>query len=344
MRFLVIGGTRFVGRAFVEAALARGHEVTLFHRGRTRTDLFPGVERVLGDRHEDLAALAGRRWDAVYDTCGFTSTAVRRMAEAVRDGVETYVFISSLSVFADNETPNRDEDARLEEFAGETEDANDIATYGARKVLCERAAEAAMPGRVLTLRPGLIVGPWDYVDRFAYWVSRLARGGEVLAPGRPQKPLELIDVRDLGEWSVRLLEARTTGVFNVTGPAERLTWNALLETLRAAAGSDARFAWVDDDFLVAHEVGVFGELPFWIPASDGENFFSFDVSKAIRNGLTFRPLLESARDTLAWLRERALLPPPTEDPRLAGLGRVGMDEEREAALLAEWHARSAAAR
>ena len=339
MRILVIGGTLFVGRWLVESALARGHEVTIFHRGQTLPGLFPRAEEIRGDRATDLARLDGRRWDAVVDTCGFRSDIVRASVERLRDRVGHYTFISSLSVLADPIPAHAGETAPLAVLPAGVEDEDDIETYGARKARCERAAEEAMPGRVLNLRPGLIVGPYDYVDRFAYWLRRVAKGGDVLCPGRAERLVELIDVRDLMDWNLDLLERGVTGVFNATGPDRPLTFGEVLETARAVSKSDARLVWVDDDFLVANQVGAFGEMPFWLPEKDNPTFFSIDCRKAFASGLRFRPLAETIADTLAWDRARHPGQEPEPQRRLKFLGQVGMEPERERTLLDAWAAR-----
>lgn len=339
MKLLILGGTEFLGRYLVEAALARGHEVTLFNRGRTNADLFPAVEKLRGDRHTDLSALRGRRWDAVIDTSGYSSAVVRASAELLADAVEHYTFISSLSVYPDAMTPGQDEQAPVSTLPDEREDENNWETYGARKALCERTIEAILPGRTLSLRAGLIVGPHDYIDRFPWWVRRIAQGGEVLAPGRPAREIQLIDVRDLAEWNVRMAEARQAGVYNADGPDYPLTMEQVLTACKEASGSDARFTWVDDDFLLAHEVVPFVELPIWLPEATAAGFYAFDCRKAHAAGLTFRPLVETARATLDWDRART---PAEREPtrsRIATIGAHGLTPERERALLEAWHNR-----
>lgn len=240
MKILILGGTLFVGRHLVEAAQARGHSVTLFNRGQTNPYAFPDVETLRGDRDGALAALRGRRWDAVIDTCGYVPRIVRASATALADAVEHYTFIASGSVYADLSHGNIDEHALVETVADET--TEDVAAhYGALKALCERAAEAAMPGRVLVVRAGLLVGPYDPLGRFIYWLRRVARGGVVLAPGRPERQIQLIHARDMADWIVRMAEGQQTGVYNVAGPDHKLTMEQLLETTRTATGSDAQF-------------------------------------------------------------------------------------------------------
>jgi len=328
MRLLILGGTIFVGRALVEAAQARGYEVTLFNRGQHNPDLFPDVERLRGDRDGGLDALRGRTWDAVVDTCGYVPRLVRQSAELLADAVGHYTFISSISVYGDFSKSGIDEadhvgtleDEAVEEVTGET--------YGPLKALCEQAAERALPGRVLNVRAGLIVGPYDISDRFTYWPVRVARGGEVLAPGQPDARTQFIDVRDLVDWNLRAIEAGTPGVYNVTGPEKPLTLQMVLDACRAVGGSDASITWVDAAFLKEKEVAPWTELPLYIGDDPGfAGIDSVDCGKAIRSGLTFRPLEDTVRATLDWEAAR-----PADHP-----WRAGITAEREAELLRAWH-------
>ena len=320
MKILILGGTAFLGRHLAAAALARGHEVTLFNRGRTRPHLFPEVERLQGDRTRDLTALSGGTWEAVIDTSGYTPATVRRSAAALAEAAAHYTFVSSVSAYAEFPLSGIDERAPVRSLtAEELAEGERLAaggagaapsfgpSYGGLKALCEQAAEDAMPGRVLCVRPGLIVGPYDYSDRFTYWVRRVARGGEVLAPGRPDRQMRWIDARDLARWLVRMAEARRTGVYNATGSAEGVTMEQLLTQCRAAAGSDASFTWVDDQFLIEQEVGAWIELPLWLP-EEYNGFFEIQNDRAVAAGLTFRPLAATVADTLAWDRVRTSEP------------------------------------
>ncbi len=325
MRLLVLGGTRFLGRHLVEAALARGHEVTLFHRGRRGAKLFPEAERLEGDRDGDLSALRGRRWEAVVDTCGYLPRAVRASAGLLAGAVEHYTFVSSISVYGDFGRRGFGEDAPVRTPPDPEPEEMDWELYGELKVGCERAAEAAMPGRVLVVRPGLIVGPHDYTDRFPYWCRRVAAGGEVLAPGDPERQVQLIDARDLAGWTIRMAEERRTGVYNATGPRSGLTMRGMLEGIRDAVGGDARFTWVPEKFLLDAGVRPWEELPFWVP-EEMAGILAADVGKAVRAGLAFRTLAETARDTLAW------------DALRDGPPKMGADmsREREGDLLWTW--------
>lgn len=326
MQILILGGTRFLGRHLVEAALKKGHEVTLFNRGQSNPDLFPQVERLLGDRDGDLSALEGRRWDAVIDTCGYLPRLVRASAQLLANQVEQYTFISTISVYADPSQHGIDEESPVGRLEDECVEEINGATYGPLKALCEQAVETAMPGRVLTVRCGLIVGPHDQSDRFTYWPVRVAQGGEVLAPSHPDKRIELIDVRDLSEWIIRMVEARTTGIYNASGARERLTMGHLLTKCQAISAPNAQLTWVSEEFLLANDVVPFSDMPLWELAGE-DGLATINTSKALNAGLTFRPLAETIRDTLAWHRTR-----PKETTLTKGISR-----EREQALLQEWH-------
>ncbi len=329
MKLLMLGGTVFLGRWIVEAALARGHDVTMFNRGDTNPDLFPEVEKLRGNRDGNLDALQGRRWDVVIDSSGYVPRLVRASAELLADAVENYTFISSISVYDDLNAPvdensplRRLEDETVEEITGEA--------YGGLKVLCERAAEEVMPGRVLNVRAGLIVGPHDPTDRFTYWPVRIAKGGEVLAPGNPDQPTQFIDVRDLSEWIVRMAEARKAGIYNATGYP--LAIKTVLDTCKSATGSDAHFTWVSEPFLLEQQVAPFTEIPLWLPRSS-IGILQASIARAIADGLSFRPLDDTVRDTLEWNRARL----GDEARHKAGLNiRGGLPPEREQELLQAW--------
>lgn len=334
MKLLILGGTRFVGRHLVEAALARGHSVTLFNRGVSNPDLFPTVERLVGDRDGDLSALEGRRWDAVVDTCGYVPRIVRASAALLAGAVEHYTFISSISVYPDTTVYGIDENAPVAALDDPTTEEVNGSTYGALKALCEQAAEDAMPGRVLNVRAGLIVGPHDPTDRFTYWPVRINMGGEVMAPGKPDMHVQFVDARDLAAWIILMAENRKTGVYNATGPADTLTMQQVLETCQAVTGSGARLIWVSDDFLLEQSVTPFTEMPLWIPERYN-GLQAINIQKALADGLTFRPLADTIRDTLEWNTTRG-----EEDYNNKGLRlRGGMMLEREAALLAAWKER-----
>ncbi len=320
MRLLVLGGTKFLGCAIVEAALDGGHEVTLFNRGQTNPELFPEVEKLRGDRDGDLGALEGREWDAVVDLSGFVPRVVRASAQLLAPAVECYVFISSVSVYADFHGAPAEDDP-LEKLA-EPGSEDVLKHYGALKALCEREVDVAFTGRALLVRPGVIVGRHDPTGRFTYWPHRIARGGDVLAPGRPERQVQFIDVRDLAEWIVRAAATQTTGVFNATGPEPPATMRALLEECVRVTSAEARLVWIPEEFLLEREVGTWMELPLWVCEEDN-GLLQADVSRAVAAGLTFRPLEETIRDTL----ERAQT---TSD--------AGLALEREQELLEAWAA------
>lgn len=335
MKLLILGGTVFLGRYLVESALTRGHEVTLFNRGQHNPDLFPEVEKLRGERDGDLAALRGRHWDAAIDTSGYVPRVVRASAELLASAVAHYTFISSISVYPHFRSLGLDESAALGTLEDSTVEEVNGETYGPLKALCEQAVEQALPGRALVIRPGLIVGPHDASDRFTYWVRRVAQGGAVLAPAHPGWHTQLIDVRDLADWTVRMVQQKQVGVYNATGPEYDLTIGQLLETCRAVSGSDARFTWVSEQFLLEQEVGPWIELPLWIPQSDPDMLGFSDVScaKAIAAGLAFRGLAQTVRDTLEWDAGRL---GQSDAPAQTLQMRAGLSREREQALLQAW--------
>jgi len=325
VHILIIGGTVFLGRHLVEAALARGHRVTLFNRGQHNPELFPEVEKLRGDRGSDLSALEERRFDAAIDTCGYVPRVVRSAAELLAPQVGHYTFISSISVYASFERAGIDEGAPVGTLADPSTEEVTGESYGPLKALCEQAAEAAMPGRVLNVRPGLIVGPHDPTDRFTYWPMRVARGGPFLAPEHPGVLTQVIDVRDLAGWTVQMVEGDHTGVYNATGPAAPLPFGGLLDACRAVSGSDATPVWASAAQLEAHEVQPWVELPLWVPEGpEHVGFAQIDVSRAIAAGLSFRPIADTCADTLAWAQSR-----PADYQ-----WRAGLAPEKEAGILA----------
>lgn len=328
MRLLILGGTSFLGPHLVDAALERGHQVTTFNRGQHERELPSGVERLHGDRDGGLDALGGRTWDAVIDTSGYFPRVVRASAERLRDQVGHYTFISTISVYKALPRPGMDETTPV----GTLEDASveqiTEGAYGPLKALCESAVEAAMPGHALAIRPGLIVGPLDPTDRFTYWPHRVAQGGEVLAPGKPEHPIQFIDARDLAGWAVRMTERGATGTFNATGPAQPMGMGTLLEVCREVSGSDAQFTWVAEEYALKAGLEPWTELPLWIPAGDAEmaGHSAVSIARALQSGLIFRPLADTVRDTLAWDASRPA----------AREWRAGLRREREAQVLAAW--------
>jgi 2'-hydroxyisoflavone reductase len=319
MRILILGGTKFLGRHTVDAALARGHDVTLFNRGQTRPELFPGVEKLRGDRDGDIGALEGRSFDAVVDTSGYVPRVVAATLDALGD-VGHYTFVSSISVYGEVPTPPT-EATPVAELAEPTEDVGEA--YGPLKADCEDVVRERFPDAFVP-RPGLIVGPWDPTGRFTYWPARLADGGRVLAPAPQDADAQVIDVRDLAAWIVRAAEDGLAGTYNaVDRPTTRA---ALVETCRRVAGMEAEVIWVDSGFLLEHEVGEWMELPLWLASREWAGMLSVDPGAAFAAGLETRPLEETARDTLDWVRAGEAPPDPP-----AGLGR-----EKEQAILDAW--------
>jgi 2'-hydroxyisoflavone reductase len=330
MRILFIGGTRFVGRHLAEMAVAAGHDVTVFHRGQTGSGVIEGAEEILGDRDGGLDALAGREFGTVVDTSGYFPRVVGASARMLADAAERYVFVSSLSAYSDDRTPGQDESGPLGTIDDPTIEEITEESYGPLKVLCEREVETAFPGRALILRWGLMVGPFDYTDRFTYWPRRVADGGEVLAPGPADQPVQFADGRDVAAFMLSATERGLTGAFNVHGPAEPMTFAEMLDVCRGVARSDASVTWAEPSFLLEQGVEPWSELPLWIPGEETAGFMRRSMRKALDAGLTLRPVADTVRDTLAWDAERGR-------PDL----QAGLPREREAEVLAAWHARAA---
>jgi 2'-hydroxyisoflavone reductase len=333
MRILILGGTGFIGPHQVRYARERGHTLTLFNRGRTNPELFPDIEQLRGDRDDDLASLEGREWDVVIDNSASIPRWVRQSAQLLKDAADRYLFVSSISAFADFSQPGMDEtapvatidDPTIEEVTGET--------YGALKALCEEEARAAFGDRALIVRPGLIIGPGDPTDRFTYWPVRVHRGGEVLAPGTPADPVQVIDARDLTGWMIRMLEGGESGTYNATGNPTGI--GDVLDEVRTGVGSDATFTFVPTPFLEEQEVRPWVDMPIWVPpAEDMVGFGSVSIAAALEKGLEFRPLDEIASDTLEWFQT---LP----EERQSSL-RFGIDAEREVEVLTAWKEAQAA--
>jgi 2'-hydroxyisoflavone reductase len=320
VKLLLLGGPRFLGRALAEAALGRAHELTFFNRGRTNPELYPDVERIVGDRNTDLGLLAGRHFDAVLDTCGYLPGSVRASAAALASSGR-YCFVSSVSVYADFSVVN-DEEGRVAELGDLPADDVTDESYGPLKALCEDAVRAGFGERALVVRPGLIVGPHDPTGRFTYWPHRVARGGDVLAPGPPERVTQVIDVRDLADWIVSSCERDVGGTYNAIHPGT--SFGELLESCRRVAASDARITWVSDEFLLEQGVGEWMELPLWSADPAFAAADRVDVTRAVDAGLTFRPLDETVRGTLELAATTAA---------------AGLTPEREAALLEAWRAR-----
>jgi len=321
MRLLVIGGTVFLGRAVVAEALARGHAVALFHRGVHSPDLFAEAEHLLGDRTRDLAPLRGREWDAVIDTCGFEPEHVGAAAQLLADAVGHYGFVSSGSAYRDWPAAPVDESSPV--HGGPERE------YGPLKAACERALEAALPGRVLHARAGVIVGPHENVGRLPWWLGRLARGGDVVAPGPPDAPLQLIDARDLAAWLLDMAGAGTAGAYNAIAPPGSARWGELLEAARETTGAVAELHWVDPDRIERVVAEPWEELPLWpIPSLPG--LYGMSGARAAAAGLAPRPLCDTVADTWAWLAPGAELSDWRSEVRASGLSG-----EAERRLLAE---------
>lgn len=304
MKILILGGKRFLGIALVNAALQAGHTPTLFNRGLTNPELFPDVNNLIGNRDGDLSALKRKKWDAVIDTSGFVPRIVKQSAAALSGKCESYTFISSVSVYQDFHTPDITEEYPLARLEDPTEEDYSGDAYGPLKALCEYEIQQNFAGKVLVIRPGLIVGPNDPTDRFSYWPWRVSLGGKVLAPEPPSSSLQFIDVRDLATFIINRIENNSEGVYNVTGPKKPATLGSLLVSCREAAESDATFMWVDEEFLLREGVRPWTDLPLWVPASNPAftGFYNININKALKAGLSFRPLAQTVNDTLAWLK------------------------------------------
>ena len=324
MKLLILGGTIFLGRHLVNSALMAGHHVTLFNRGIHGADLFPEVESIRGNRDGDLAGLLNETWDAVIDTCGYIPRIVKQSVDLLQKRVGHYTFISSISAYADPPFENMDESAPLalvpvtagEEITGET--------YGPFKVLCEQVVQEAFAERALIIRPGLIVGPHDPTDRFTYWPTRIFRSGETAAPGNPFHPIQVIDVRDLAFWIIKMAEKKVGGVFNATGPENRLSMVEFLNLCRECIQSESKFTWLSEEFLLENQIEPYVDFPLWLPA-ESKAMQEISILRALNAGMELRPLSETILDTLQWDRSRLIA------ERRAGLTRLKEEE-----LLRNW--------
>ena len=335
LRILILGGTGFIGPYQVRYALSRGHKVTTFNRGKTHPGELPGeVEQLIGDRNGQLDALKDRQWDVVIDNPTTLPAWMRDAAQILKGNVDRYVFVSTISVYADT-SKGVDETAPLAKYDGadpfketlEAMRASGFKTYGPLKALSEQETEKWFPGKTLIIRPGLIVGPRDETDRFTYWPVRIDRGGDVLAPGMPNDPVQFIDARDLAEWTIRMVENRETGTYNATGPAKPLGIGSMLDGIKRALNANAKFTWIPADFLKQQKVEAWSDMPVWTGEESGMARTS--ISRALAKGLTFRPLAYTARDTLAWFQSQ----PQDRQSKM----KAGLSPEREAEVLAAWH-------
>ncbi len=332
LNILILGGTNFIGPYQVQYALDRGHSVTLFNRGKTNPGLFPNVEKLTGDRTNDLKSLEGRKWDVVIDISATNPDWVALSGRVLEHAVKRYVFISTRSVYFDTSRVPMTADAPLFSPENTPVPAGRPLPYGLAKALSEKSLRERFGNRLLVVRPSLVVGPGDTTDRFTYWPLRIERGGEVLAPGDGSDPVQFIDARDLSEWVIRLVEMGTTGTYNALGPQTPRSFAELLHGVKAVTTSNATFTWVDTDFLLANQVRPYQEMPVWQPARDGkEGFARFDISREVALGLTFRSLAATTRDTLDFYHAQT----PERQAQL----RAGISAEREQEVLAAWRAR-----
>jgi 2'-hydroxyisoflavone reductase len=341
LSILILGGTGFTGPHQVRYALSRGHTITLFNRGRRKQAWPAKVTELTGDRSTgDLTALNEGQWDVCIDNPTSVPFWVRDAGKALRERIKHYIFISTISVYADTSKPGADESASVAEYAGKDAMAEtmetlraDMSLYGPLKALSEREALKQFPDMTTIIRPGLIVGPGDETDRFSYWPVRLARGGDVAAPGDGNDPVQFIDARDLAEWTIRVAEQRALGTFNATGPDYELSTAAMLYGARACTTAGATLHWMPTEFLAAQNVAPWGDMPVWVPGQgDSAGFARIDIGRALKAGLSFRPLATTVQDTLSWFAQQ-----PAE--RRAQL-RAGLSAEREAALLKAWRERA----
>jgi 2'-hydroxyisoflavone reductase len=338
LRILILGGTGFLGPATIDAALARGHKVTMFNRGKTRPEMFPKVEKLHGDRDpekgEGLKELEKGEWDVVIDNSAYFPRMVTASAKLLAPRCKQYILISSISAYKDPVPLRGDESAPLATMPDPTLETmgKNYEYYGPLKALCEKAAEKAMPGRVTVVRPGFIVGPDDFSGRFTYWPVRFSRGGEVAVPGKPEDPIQIIDVRDLGEWLVKLAEDGTVGTFNACGPADKLSWGRVIEACRKLGPTNTTITWLPADFVSKQ-----GDLafPIWVPPfGEMAGFHTWSNAKAIKAGLRFRPVEVTAKDTLAWYQAQ-------EKVEKGRNKLAGPSAEVEAKAVADWKATKA---
>lgn len=338
MRILVIGGSRFLGKAFVEEAQRKGHEITVFNRGNNN-HVLNGVEILTGDRNGDLEILKGRRWDAVLDTSGLIPRSVRNLTSILKGQTDFYAFVSSISVYEDwikkgiiEDYPVQSMSAKEADELTKNPDAPILQYYGQFKTLCEQEAENNMPGKVLNIRAGQLVGENDYTDRLPYWVDRIASGGKVLAPGNPDNVyVQLIDVKDLAAWTLKMMEEKNAGTYNATGHSVLL--REVFEVCKEVTDSDAEFVWAQEDFLIENNISPWVQMPLWLPeytplgpdhSEPWRGAFHISIDKALNKGLVFRPLKNTIKEVHEWLRDQ---------PIFADEWKAGITREREQSLL-----------
>jgi 2'-hydroxyisoflavone reductase len=347
LNILILGGTGFTGPEQVEYAIARGHRVTLFNRNKTRPDFFKGkvAEELVGDLNNDTDALAGKKFDVVLDNPTTAPAWVRNAARQLAGNVKHYIFVSTTSTYSDQSIIGLNEDSPTavlrEGIDPYSVDPQVIAgNYGGLKVLAEKEAQKHYPGIWTVIRPCLIVGPLDRTDRFTWWPARIDKGGEVLAPDKPDDPCQFIDARDLAEWTVRMAEMREFGLYNAIGPAHPMTVSEMLYGVKAITTAGARFTWVPWDFLQEQKVRPWRDMTVWQPPyGRTAGYQRRNSAKSIAKGLTFRPLAVTAKDTLDWHKTR-----PAEEQAATLEGKInGIGLKREAEVLAAWHAKQKAA-
>ncbi|MFN0205235.1 MAG: NAD-dependent epimerase/dehydratase family protein [Planctomycetota bacterium] len=333
LKILFLGGTGFLGPQQVDYAMKRGHEITLFNRGKTQPHLFPNTEKLHGDRRKSeldelkKAVEAGRKWDVVMDNSGYVPREVREAIDVLKNNINHYIFISTISVYAPGLKPGMDETAPVATMENPN-DENVNANYGALKALCEQAAEKGMPGHATNIRPTLIVGTGDPTDRFTYWPVRLDRGGDVLCPGDGEDPIQIIDVKDLAKWCIHVAENNTLGTFNAAGPEKTCSMKSMLESIQKGIGSKAKFVWVPEPFLTENKVSAWQDMPVWIPRKEADSSMSrVSIARAVKSGLTFSPMEQTAKDTLEFAKTRAVDTRPRRNPK------PGLTPERETELL-----------
>lgn len=323
MRLLILGGTVFLGRAVVDAAEAASADVTLLNRGQTNPGLYPNIENLVADRNEDLRCLRGRSFDAVVDTSGYFPHQVRNVVEALEGNIGHYTFVSSVDVYADHSVSSADETGDLA-----TVDDDD---YGGSKALCEATLDECLPGRSHHVRAGIIVGPHDQTSRLTYWVKRITEGGEVLAPGPRDQPIQVIDARDLARWMLHAIDQHITGPINATATPGSMTLETVLNDINTTTGSHTELTWVDEDFLVENDVKPWSDLPLWLPPEtvpSHAGYLQRSNGKAIELGLELRPLADTIAAINAGLRIGG-------EP-VAAQSQSGLDVAKESELLAKW--------
>lgn len=324
MKILILGGTVFLGRQLVNSANARNHTVTLFNRGIRNPDIFPDVEKLTGDRKDNLEALKGRTFDAVIDTSGHIPAQVNRSAELLKDNVQHYTFISSISAYKNFSEYGINEDSETCELTDGNVEEMTMENYGALKVLCEKEVAKIYKDKALNIRPGLIVGENDWSDRFTYWIHRINQGGNVLVPDAKKSNVQFIDVKDLAEWIIKMTEEKKSGLYNATGPDYNLNWEKFIDACIKVAGKQVNVEWVSEKFILEENIAPWTEIPLWVPESE-QGVNNVNISKAIKEGLKFRPLEETLKDTLEFDMTR-------KDYEL----RSGLKPEKEIELLDKW--------